>query len=112
LHFGISERVGIPGYAPGAAKRDAYRALRWAMLSLPLLLPLQLPLTLAFKAQPRTLPFGSRAEPEQVGTSAQTQKNKHASAQVFEACGHGPLPCTYFVCQIFWAIENDALTSA
>ena len=29
---------------------------------------------MAFKAQPRKLPFGSRAEPEQVGTGAQTQK--------------------------------------
>lgn len=50
----------------------------------------------AFKAEPRTLPFGSRAEPEQVGTGTQTQKNKPAKAQVFEACDHGPLPCTCF----------------
>ena len=90
----------MPGYAWGAAKRDAHRALGWAMICLPLLLPLQLPLTLAFKAQPRTLLFGSRAEPEQVGTETQTQKTKPARAQVFEACGHGPLPCTPLVCRI------------
>jgi hypothetical protein len=65
---------------------------------------------LAFKAQPRTLPFGSRAEPEQVGTRAQTQKTKRVSAQVFEACDHGPLPCTYFLSALGLRIENGAST--
>ncbi|SCC93606.1 hypothetical protein THIX_60777 [Thiomonas sp. X19] len=47
---------------------------------------------LAFKAQPRTMLFGSRAEPEQVGTGAQTQKPASEARAVSRIVTTAPYP--------------------